>query len=203
MAGFALSATCVRPFYLKSRSAFIHPVSGKLQASGLTRFLLTLFRRIKMNIKINSLTSLKNLPLISVLATGLVLSPTLSMADNADRGRHKTQYSDGGQSHSKGHKGSKKHGNKAHYKSQGKRHKGDYGHSSKHHYTKGHGNNNDHAHYKRGFNNHRYDHHDSHRDHHTSYVVNEHHYSDYAYGLDPLRLMIGLHTNNFDIIFRD
>jgi hypothetical protein len=33
--------------------------------------------------------------------------------------------------------------------------------------------------------------------------VNDHYYSDYSYGLDPLRFMIGLHTNNFDIIFRD
>ncbi len=158
-----------------------------------------------MNIKIKSLTSLKTLPLIGVLAIGLVLSPTLSMADNGDRGRHKTQYShDGGQSHSKGHKRSNKHSNKAHYKSHGKSHKGDYGHSSKHRYTKGHGHYNDHANYKRGFNNHRYDHHDNHRGHHhTTYVVNDHHYSDYSYGLDHPGLMIGLHTNNFDIIFRD
>ena len=153
-----------------------------------------------MNIKIKSLTSLKTLPLISVLAIGLVLSPTLSMADNGDRGRHKTQYSDSGQSHSKGHKRSNKHSNKAHYKSHGKSHKENYRHSSKHHYTKGRGHHNAHANYKRGFNNH----HDHHRgDHHTSYVVNDHHYSDYSYGLDPLRFMIGLHTNNFDIIFRD
>ena len=156
-----------------------------------------------MNIKIKSLTSLKTLPLIGVLAIGLVLSPTLSMADNGDRGRHKTQYShDGGQSHSKGHKRSNTHSNKAHYKSHGKSHKGNYGHSSKHHYTKGHGHHNNHGHYKRGFKNLRHDHQNSHRAHHTTYVVNDHHYSDY-YGLDPLRFMIGLHTNNFDIIFRD
>lgn len=158
-----------------------------------------------MNIKIKSLTSLKTLPLISVLAIGLVLSPTLSMADNGDRGRHKTQYSyDGGQAHSKGHKRSNKQSNKAHYKSHGKIHKENIGHSSKHHYPKEHGYHSDHGHYKRGFTNHRYGHQNNHRGrHHTNYVVNEHHYSDYSYGLDPLRFMIGLHTNNVDIIFRD
>lgn len=158
-----------------------------------------------MNIKIKSLTSLKTLPLISALAIGLVLSPTLSMADNGDRGRHKTQYShDGGQSHSKGHKGSKTQSNKRHYKSHGKSHKSNHGHSSKHHYAKGHGHHNDHAHYKRGINKYRYDHQNSHRGHHhTSYVVNDQHYSDYSYGLDHLGFMIGLHTNNVDIIFRD
>lgn len=158
-----------------------------------------------MNIKIKSLTSLKTLPLISALAIGLVLSPTLSMADNGDRGRHKTQYShDGGQSHSKGHKGSNTQSNKRHYKSHGKSHKSNHGHSSKHHYAKGHGHHNDHAHYKRGINKYRYDHQNSHRGHHhTSYVVNDQHYSDYSYGLDHLGFMIGLHTNNVDIIFRD
>ena len=154
-----------------------------------------------MNIKMKSLTSLKTLPLISVLAIGLALSPTLSMADNGDRGRHKTQYSfDGGQSHSKGHKRSNTHSNKRHYKSHGKSHESKHGYRSKHHYNKGHGHHNDHAHYKRDRHNHRYD---NHRGQHTTYIVNDHHYSDYSYGLDPLRFMIGLHTNNFDIIFRD
>ncbi len=147
-------------------------------------------------------TTLKSLPLLTLLAAGLILSPAMAMAGHADRGHSKGQYSqDDRQSHSKGHKRSNKHTNKANYKSHGKSHKGNYGQNSKHHYTKGHGHYNDHAHYKRGVNNHRYDHHRG--NHHTSYVVNDNHYSDYPYGLDHLGLMIGLHTNNFDIIFRD
>ena len=139
-------------------------------------------------------TTLKSLPLLTLLAAGLVLSPTMVMAGHGDRSHSKGQYShDGGQSHSKGHKRSNTHSNKHHYKSHGKSHN-----------TKGHGHYNDHGHYKRGFNNHRYDHHDHHRGHHnTTYVVNDHYYNDYSYGMDSLRFMIGLHTNNFDIIFRD
>ncbi len=146
-------------------------------------------------------TTLKSLPLLTLLAAGLVLSPTMAMAGHGDRSHSKGQYShDDNRSHSKGHKRSNKHSNKAQYKSHGKSHKGNYGHSSKHLYTKGHGNYNDHGHYKRGFTNH----HDHHRgNQQTTYVVNDHYYNDYSYGLDPLRFMIGLHTNNFDIIFRD
>ena len=149
-------------------------------------------------------TTLKSLPLLTLLAAGLFLSPTMAMAGHGDRSHSKGQYShDGGQSHSKGQKRSNTYSNKRHYKSHGKSHKENYGHSSKHHYTKERGHYNDHGHYKRGFNNHRYDHHDHHRGHHTTYVVNDHYYNDYSYGLDSLRFMIGLHTNNLDIIFRD
>ncbi len=146
-------------------------------------------------------TTLKSLPLLSLLAAGLILSPTMVTAGYGDRSHSKSQYShDDAKSYSKGHKRSNKHSNKAHYKSQGKSHKGNYGHSSKHLYTKRQGHYNDRAHNKRGHHNYRHDHH---RDqHHTTYIVNDHHYDDY-YGLDNLRFMIGLHTNNFDIVFRE
>ena len=150
-----------------------------------------------MNIKIKSLNSLKTLPLIAALAIGLALWPTLSMADKGDRGGHKNKYSqDNRQSHSKGDKHRNSHSNKGHYKSRDNSHKSNHGYSSKHRYNKGHGHHNDHVYYKRK-------HHAGHRDHHTTYIVNDHHYSDYSYGLDPLRFMIGLHTDNVDIIFRD
>ena len=146
-------------------------------------------------IKIKSLNNLKTLPLIGALAISLALWPTLSMADKGDRGGHKNKYShDDRQSHSKGRNS---HNNKRHYKSRGNSHKSNHGYSSKHRYNKGYGAHKNHAHYKR-------DHHGGHRAHnHTTYVVNDRHYSDYSYGLDPLRFMIGLHTNNVDIIFRD
>jgi hypothetical protein len=139
--------------------------------------------------------TLKNLPLLALLTAGLVLSPTMVMAGHGDNSHSKGQYSrNDRQSHSKGHKQNVK----KHYKSHGKSHKGNYGISSKRHYSKGYGHSND---YKRGHYNYRHDHH---RDqHHTTYIVNDHHYDDYSYGLDPLRFMIGLHTNNVDIIFRD
>ncbi len=139
--------------------------------------------------------TLKNIPLLALLTAGLVLSPTMVMAGHGDNRHSKGQYSQNDrQSHSKGHKQNVK----KHYKSHGKSHKGNYGISSKRHYSKGYGHSND---YKRGHHNYR---HDYHRDqHHTTYIVNDHHYDDYSYGLDPLRFMIGLHTNNVDIIFRD
>jgi hypothetical protein len=151
-----------------------------------------------MNMKMKSLHSLKTLPLIAALAIGLALLPTLSMADNGDRGGHKKQYShDDRQSHSKGHKSSNTHSNKGHYKSHDNSHKSKNRYSSKYRNKKGYGHDNSHAHYKPVY-------HDRHRaHHHTTYVVNDRHYSDYSYGLDPLRFMIGLHTNNVDIIFRD
>ena len=127
-------------------------------------------------------TALKNLPLISLLAAGLFLSPAMAMADKGDRGNFKRH-----DSHENRHSqsNSQKHSNK---------------HHNKHSYNKGYGHHNNQVHYKRDHHKHRYD---KHRSHHTTYIVNDHHYSDYSYGLDPLRFMIGLHTNNFDIVFRD
>ena len=143
-------------------------------------------------------TTLKNLPLLALLTAGIVLSPTIVMAGHGDSSHSKGQYShDARQSHSKGHK----QNDKKHYKSRGKSHKSHNGYSSKRLYNKGYGNYNEHAHYKPGHHNYR---HDNHRGQlHTTYIVNDHHYDNYSYGLDPLRFMIGLHTNNFDIIFRD
>jgi hypothetical protein len=140
-------------------------------------------------------TTLKNLPLLALLTAGLVLSPTMVMAGHGDNSHSKAQYSQNDrQSHSKGHK----YNNKKHDKSHGKNHKGNYRISSKRHYSKGPGHYGD---YKRGHHNYRHDHHR--HQHHTTYIVNDHHYDDYSYRLDPLRFMIGLHTNNVDIIFRD
>ena len=147
-------------------------------------------------------TTLKNLPLLTILAAGLVLSPTITMAGYGDRNHVKEKYShDDRQSHSKGHKRSNKHSNKHYYKSHGKSHKGKHGYSSKHRYNKGYGHHNEHTYYKRDHHNRRHDRHRVHN--HASYIVNDHHYSDSFYALDPLRFMIGLHTDNFDITFRD
>ena len=155
----------------------------------------------------NSKTILKKLPLLTVLAASLVLSPAIVMAGNgnSERGHFKEQYSKGdyrSHSSSRNHRGElrnnrhDKHSNKHAYRSYGKDHRGHNKHRSARHYDRGHSHQNSYSHYKRR--------HDGHRhDHHTTYVVNDHHYSDNFYGLDPLRFMIGLHTDNFDITFRD
>jgi len=150
-------------------------------------------------------TPLKTLPLLAVLAVGLVLSPTLSMAGNGDRGHHKEKYShDIGKSHSKGHNKVQHRSNKHSVKTHGKSHKDNHSHRSERHYSKGHGHYNKHAYYKRGHHKHGYDHHKHYRGHsHTHYIVNDHYYSDGLFDLDNLRFMIGLHTNNLDITFRD
>ena len=145
----------------------------------------------------NNKTIFKNLPLLTIFTASLILTPAIAMADRGDRSHSKDKYShDDRRSHNKSHNRNNKHSNKHKYRSQGKSQRGDNWHSSKYRYDNRHGHRNGHAHYKRGRDNHRHD-------RRTTYVVNDHHYSDHLYGLDPLRFMIGLHTDNFDITFRD
>lgn len=145
----------------------------------------------------NNKTILKNLPLLTIFTASLVLSPAIAMAEHGDRSHSKDKYShDDRRAQGKSHNRSEKYRNKHNYRSHGKKHKGNNRHSSSYRYDKGRGHHNDYAHYKRGHGNHRHD-------HHTTYVVNDNHYSGHLYGLDRLRFMIGLHTNNFDITFRD
>jgi len=131
----------------------------------------------------NKLTSIKTLPLLAVFATGLVLSPTLAMADDDDRGHSKHRYS---QENHQARGYANKHGNR-----HGERHNGSR------HYNKHYGHRDGYAHNKHYY---RRDDHRGHR--HSTYIVNDYYDNDY-YLLDPLRFMIGLHTNNVDIIFRD
>ena len=82
----------------------------------------------------NIISNIKNLSLISAIALGLALSPTLSLADNGNHGRDTNKYKhDRGQSHNttynKGHSRSasaNRHGNNhvAHtYGKQNRKHK--------------------------------------------------------------------------------
>ena len=149
----------------------------------------------------NVITPLKNLSLISAIALGLALSPTISMADKADRGHNKPQYShDRGQSRNKGHgrhESRKSQRNSYVTRSLENRRHGKRQHQSNINYGKIHGNNAYHAHGNRGHNHG----HSSHN--HTNYVVQDYGHQDHYIGLDNLRFMFGLHTGNFDIIFRD
>ncbi len=149
--------------------------------------------RTEMNNKI----TLKYLPL-TLLVTGLALAPTVTMADKGDSRHYKSQYS---QADSRSHSKQRKHTGKQHQNSHRKNHRDHSRHNSKHQYNKWQSRRNDHAHNKHGNHNHRYNNHRGHS--HTTYVVNDRHYNDHLYGLNQLRFMIGLHTDNFDITFRD
>ena len=146
-----------------------------------------------------TLSTLKTLPLIGLLAMGLALAPMVSMADDDNRGRGKDrtyQKHDGG---------------KGHYRNSGKSHsrdKGQYnrGHGQNKGYAKGHnkGHNKGRKHVYNYGSGHGYAHHG-----HTHQVYRPHTHveqvvvHDYHDVYDPFRLMLGLHLDNIDIIYRD
>ena len=141
-----------------------------------------------------TLNTLKTLPLIGALAVGMALAPTVSMADDDNHGRGKErvyQKHDGGKGHYRDGARSD-HRDKGRYERGHNQHKGiargavrELKHGGhKHVYN---------SHYKHG-----HKHHDQgHR--HADYVIVHDHYRDY----DPFRLMLGLHFDNIDIIYRD
>ena len=145
--------------------------------------------------------TLKTLPLIGALAMGMALAPAVSMADDDDRGRGKGrvyQKHDGGKGHY--HRGVRKYDRDRHKYHRGHgHHKGLAGgvarigkhHGHKHVYN---------SHYRHGHKHHGHKHHGhGHGHRHTDYVIVHDHYRDY----DPFRLMLGLHFDNIDIIYRD
>jgi hypothetical protein len=141
-----------------------------------------------MNIQSN----LKILPVVAALAMGLALAPMSSMAGDKDRGHG--SYSHDAGSHSKS-RSDKSHKRERHADRHDKRsYRGDRHHSKKH----GHKHRKSrHAHNHRG---HKY----RHQGHNPVYVVNNHGYYPERYiALDDLRFMVGIHTGNFDLIFRD
>lgn len=147
----------------------------------------------------------KFIPLIALLAAGLALTPVTSIAANGDRGHFKAEHSKKYSKHSnKGHSRS----NKQHYSQSKHGHKNNIGHHLNRHSNK-HQNNRYNSHYKRKYYSHN-KHHSKHHNNHlhrgyptTRYVVNNHDYRDHYLDFDHLRFMIGLHTNNFDLTFRD
>lgn len=157
----------------------------------------------------NITSQLKTLSLISAVALGLILSPTLSMADNGNRGHNKDQYShDRGQAHNKAknkavHRRDTHKKQKQSYVASPMGHRGhvkpSHKYRSDHHYGRAGKNHNYHKHGGHGHNhNYEYSSHSHSRNVHHDYA----HRGQYA-GLDNLRFMFGLHTGNFDIIFRD
>lgn len=145
---------------------------------------------------------LKTIPLIAMLALGTVFAPMSAMAGSGDRGHHKAEQSKNvGKHHSRGHYRSEKHAYKeprhnSHRRNVDRNHKRKLNHEYGTRYGRHH---NKHVrHYPR------YDHHYDHRSHGTThYVINDYHHRDRYVDYDHLGFMIGLHTNNFDITFRD
>ena len=141
-----------------------------------------------------TLSTLKTLPLIGLLAMGLALAPVVSMADDDDRGRGKDrtyQKHDGGKGHyrdgGKSHRRDKGHFDRGYSHSRGHKKGHKYVHHNKSHGHKHHG----HAHKVCSPHRHGHD--------HVKHVIVHDHYRDY----DPFRLMLGLHFDNIDIIYRD
>jgi hypothetical protein len=150
----------------------------------------------------NSRLRLKIVPLAAMLALGMALTPISAMAKNGDSGHHKENHSKNvGKHYDRGNYRSGKHSYREPRHNNQKR---SLGHKLKHDYGTRYGRHNDYGHRKHVRYSPRYDHHYDHRGHSTThYVINDNHHRDHYIDYDPLRFMIGLHTNNFDITFRD
>ena len=140
------------------------------------------------------LTTLKTLPLVSILALGLALAPTASMADKGDRGQKERYSQHGGKSFKGDKRGHKDRGH-------------GYGHTKKGHDKHGYDRHGSHGRHQvghaHGHGHDRHAHHNSYAGHsHNNYIVRDYGNQHYL-GLGNLRFMLGLHTDNVDIIFRD
>jgi hypothetical protein len=146
------------------------------------------------------LNTLKTLPIIGLLAIGVAMVPAVSQA--APPGALGSALShDGGKGHhrdgGKGHRDyGKSHGRDKGRYDRGHGHKGyakghDRGHKRVYNYSKGHGH---------GYSHHGHKHRVYHPHKHVEHVI-VHDYHDEYY--DPFRLLLGLHFDNVDIIYRD
>lgn len=155
----------------------------------------------------NFIKTLKNLPLLSLLAFSLAASPGLSLAGDNNQGRDKKQHS--GDSASYEHKKSDK---RAHYQQrQNNEHSNKppqrvHAYAQNRHYDpvpakKHHGKK--HNAYQHNYHGHGHRHNQSHSiRYQTNFIVDEHRYRNNL-NLRDLRFIFGLHTNNVDIILRD
>jgi len=129
-------------------------------------------------------TVFNTLALPGLLAASLVLSPLNAMADN-----------DGHHAYTRKHESHQRHADNRHYRS--KHYYGKH-HSGRHRTHRDHDSGKHYGHrYGRVYS------YEYGRPHHRSYIVNEYYDNDDYIGLDRLRFMIGLHSNNLEIIFRD
>jgi hypothetical protein len=150
----------------------------------------------------NTRLHLKTVPLIVMLVLGMAITPISAMAGNGDRGNHKAEHSKNvGKHHDRGNYRSEKHADrKPHYNS----HKRNLNHKLNNEHGTRYGRQHNRGHNKHVRHYPRYDRHYDHRGHGTThYVINDYPHRDRYVDYDRLGFMIGLHTNNFDITFRD
>ena len=135
-----------------------------------------------MNTLKNKLKTAKTLAFASTVVASLILLPSVSMADTGEHGNKHGRYTVSSEKHH--HRN-----NDARHEIFAKNH-----HEDRHHRHDQHaGNHYGHYKFKRDRD---YHHHD-----HAHYVVNEYYYDDRPF--DYLSFIIGLHTNNMDIILRE
>jgi len=146
--------------------------------------------------KMNFIPKLKIIPLATVIALGLALSPAVTMAGEKDHKGQKSQYS-----HDAGKTRIKQPRIEQHVTRGGERR--GHGPVIKNHHIKPYIMRSKKVYYRdRPYGHEHYGH------GRTEYIIVDHdhhdHYVDYEYiDLDDVRLEIGVHTGNFDIVFRD
>jgi hypothetical protein len=150
--------------------------------------------------KMNSIPKLKIIPLATVIALGLALSPSVTMAgDKQYDSNHKGQKSQ--YSHDAGKTRIKQPRIEKHV-TRGDDRRG-HGPVIKNHHIKPYI-----VHSKKVYYRDRPYGHEHYGHGRTEYIIVDHdhhaHYVDYEYvDFDDVRLQIGVHTGNFDIVFRD
>jgi len=138
----------------------------------------------------------KTIPVIAALAASLALAPMTSMARDNDHREHGSYSHDRGSKHegSKKYRHSRERADK-HVRNSHKRH----GHKYKNkHGHRHHGN-------KHRGHKHRHGHNSHSHEREAVYVMSDygHRHPRRFIGLDDLGFMIGIHTGNFELIFRD
>lgn len=133
-----------------------------------------------MNTYLHINRSVKKLVISAALTTALVAIPGVSMADKADHGnKHGTFTTINSKHHGDGHRISNR--DNLNHRDNGRHHQEPrHKHRDRHEHRYGH---------DRDWHN------------HTHYVVNEYYYDDHE--LDRLWFMIGLHTDNVDVILHE
>ena len=133
------------------------------------------------------LSTLKTLPLAAVMAMGLSLTPAITLADDGDRGRHKEHH---GQQKEKPRHYNHGHQHRDYDRHESRNHPKWKRHELKHVIKHDIRNRDHHEHYHRQPRDQRY------------IIVPDYGHQHYL-GLNDLRFIFGLHTDNVDIIFRD
>lgn len=146
----------------------------------------------------NTISMLKMLPLAGILTMSLGLAPAVTIADDGDRGRgrdHVYKKHDGGKHYYREHRRlNRDHGRPKHGHHKGHRH--DHKHDGRKHHGHKH-RRHDHKHLGQGHRGHK---HHGHK--HVDRVIVHNHYDDWD-DYDRFGLLLGLHFDNIDLIYRD